>query len=886
MSFSILFLYFIFTKEIIEVDNKAYKPVIENVVQKVHTDFSSPSDVSFLIKYLMQFPFVHYVEIYQMENDFLISLKTKFLLKKIKFYNFKKWEREWLQKRISLRTNEYYTKDELLEIKGEIEDLLKSDGYPEVEVEVSEKFERESVILYVRLKRGKRNTVKEVIVEGDAKFFKDMKGMDFSRFLVEEKIREFKENFTKKGFLEAEVEWKSEGNGEVLKIKVYHGKKFRFRVISGYHLLSDDDFKRISMKVHEERGFIDEDTIVSEVKKILAKRGLDKTIVKLKLEETDEEKIYTLLIFEGRGLFVKKIKFEGRKMIPEKKLKGVMKTKEVKWFKRILNDENGILDREWLKGDIEAIKRVYREASFPDADVFLEKIIETPKGYEIVIKIEEGKKYIVNELIFEPPFSVPVKFKKPVLPSGVYEMEKELIKFKETFKNSGFSEADFNIKRYIIHETEDEVYLKYIVEVKEGTKWKVGNIFFTGNKRAKNRLLNTIVSDIKNSPFTPDTRLKIYTRLTALDYFKDMSIKTFDLKRNTSIDMGVSLKERAMRRFTLGFGYATEEGARVFGGLGFYDLFGEGIDLFFYGKVASWIHSVQPDVIFDERNYELSVFEGKVEMNKKVFFHRNLIGGLSADYKYINRPAFEVKFLDLSFINRTEISPSAYLTGGYTFRRREPMEVAPEYAEEGRFTVVGFLFADLILDRRDNEVLPQRGFILETRADLALEEFASEGDYAKVVVRGKEYIPLNSFVNLRITNRIGFAISFRRDFKVPIEERFFLGGSNSIRGFEEDSASPIDPVTNQFIGGNFMVNYGLELSIKATTKLSFALFLDGGGVFESPEKFNINELREGAGFGIRWSTPIGEMAGDMGFKLDRRTGEKLNVFHFSVGRFL
>jgi len=885
MSFSLFILTLLLTKPIIEIDNKVYKPVIERVVERSKVDFSDRSQVSFLIKYLMQFPFVHYAEVYKIEDGFLLSVKTRFLLKKIKFYGFKKWEEEWIKKRLSLRINEYYSEEELDEVKGEIEDLLKMDGYTHLNLEVFKKSEKESVVLYVKLKEGKRRMVEEVLVDDGYKFFKGIKGAGFSKLLIEERVGSFREYMTKQGFLEVEVEWEAIENGKVVKIKVLKGKRFRFRVISGLHLFTDYDFKKIAMKVYEENGVLDKDRIILNVKEILAKRGLDKSMVMIREEETDAEKIYTLLIFENRGLFVKKISFEGRSSIPEKKLKEVMKTAEKRWFKRMFSDENGVLINEWLKEDINSLKKVYREASFLNAEVQLEKIIEKHDGYEIVIKVNEGKKYVVDEINFLHFPSDILKIKKPSLPAGVYEIERYLLELKDAFKNSGFLDTDVFVERYILYETKNEVHLIYTIGIEEGIKYKVGDIFFMGDKRIRDHLLDTLLSDIKNSPFAPDTRVKIYTRLSALDYFSDINIKTFENNKNGVIDMGISLKERSARRFTAGFGYATEEGARAFGGIGFYGLFGEGIDLSFYGKIASWIHHFKPDVLFDEKNYELSVFESRMEVHKKVFFHRNLVGGLITNYKYINRPTFEVKYLDLSFINRGEISPATCFTWGYTFRRREPIEYSLEYAEEGRFTVVGFLTAGFLLDRRDNKVLPEKGFILEIRADLALRELASEGDYVKFLIRGKEYIPLNGFLNLRITNRIGYARSFLTEFKVPVEERFFLGGSNSIRGFEEDSVSPKD-ASNKYIGGNFMINYGAELSIKAGQKFSFALFFDGGGVFESAGVFDVEGLREGAGFGVRWSTPIGEIAGDMGFKLDRRAGEKINVFHFSVGRFL
>lgn len=893
MSFKFFLIFFYLFTPVIETDSAWYEKVVKEIVSKSNLDFSEPSDASFLIKYLMQFPFIDYVEIYRIDENPVLLCRTKLILKKIKFYGLKGWEREYLLARISAKKGEYYSEEEIQMLKGEIEELLQKDGYKSTRVELKTEKEKDGVEISVILKDGERDLIDEVFFDGDEEYagsFMKLKGKEFSVFYIEDMIRAFREEMRKKGFLDVDIEWERPDTGK-LKISLRTGKRYTFKSASRIFLHSD--FKKIAMKVYEERGFIDTEKIIEEVRKLLARRELDRSSIKIKIEEWEDEVIYTLYVFEEKGLLIRKIKFEGARSIGEKELKGVMKLKEARWFKRIFDDENGIFVKEWVRDDLSSIERLYRMHSFLDAKARLKRIVEGSRGYELFIEINEGKKYIVDEVYISEDLKALLgkSLKAPRLPAGVGEMDGFIKNLHEGLKGKGIMKAEILVVEYPLYETGNEVHLKYFISLKGDIKeYGTGNIFFFGWKRARTSFLRNLTSDMEGSSFTQDTRVELYRRLSGVDYFRDVEIIPLEKPGEKKVDLAVNLTEKPPRRFSFGIGYATEEGARAFTSIGFTDLFGEGFDIILYGRVASWIKNVTPaEVWFSRENYELSVLEGRVDFNKKVLFHRRFFGGVIVDYKYLNRPSFEIRFLELSLLGRAELMKTSYITGGYTFRRREPIEIPPDLAEENRFTILGFFSVGLLLDRRDNPVLPARGWIMEIKNDVALRALGSESDYMKLSVRGKEYFPITDFLNLRVVNRFGYGKNFTEEFKIPVEERFFLGGSNSIRGFEEDSVGPVDPVSGKCIGGNFMLNYGIELSLKMNSRLSFAVFFEGGGVFEDISQFGIDELdklREGAGFGIRWSTPVGEIAGDMGFKLDRRRDEKINVFHFSVGRFL
>lgn len=181
---------------------------------------------------------------------------------------------------------------------------------------------------------------------------------------------------------------------------------------------------------------------------------------------------------------------------------------------------------------------------------------------------------------------------------------------------------------------------------------------------------------------------------------------------------------------------------------------------------------------------------------------------------------------------------------------------------------------------------------------------------------------------LRITNRLGgyvrlsekglsLALSFRWGYNVQLiplsqtypDRLFFFGGVDTIRGFIQDSVIPQDlaeriladqqligvpgvdqaglltPERVAIRGGNVMLNPRAEIRIPLGGVFQTALFLDSGNLWLDPKTINPTRLRYAAGTGLRATTPVGPLALDLGFNLDRRDWEDPFAFHFSIGLF-
>ena len=89
-------------------------------------------------------------------------------------------------------------------------------------------------------------------------------------------------------------------------------------------------------------------------------------------------------------------------------------------------------------------------------------------------------------------------------------------------------------------------------------------------------------------------------------------------------------------------------------------------------------------------------------------------------------------------------------------------------------------------------------------------------------------------------------------------------------------------------GGNAMIVLNSELRVPVARALQVVGFLDAGNVFDRVSNLRLGRIRGGAGFGVRYLSPVGPIRVDLGFKLDRREfageRERLTALHVSIGQ--
>jgi outer membrane protein insertion porin family len=158
-------------------------------------------------------------------------------------------------------------------------------------------------------------------------------------------------------------------------------------------------------------------------------------------------------------------------------------------------------------------------------------------------------------------------------------------------------------------------------------------------------------------------------------------------------------------------------------------------------------------------------------------------------------------------------------------------------------------------------------------------------DFWKFYTRYSHYFPFWRNSALEIKGRLGMEQPYDDTNSIPIYERFFAGGADSIRGYDERSVGPVDPVTADPLGGESVVIGNIEYIYPLFSFLKVAAFYDVGNVWEKLGDIGSGGFKSGIGFGVRVKTPMGPIKLDYGIPLNTEPGQekkKGGMFHFSA----
>jgi outer membrane protein insertion porin family len=178
--------------------------------------------------------------------------------------------------------------------------------------------------------------------------------------------------------------------------------------------------------------------------------------------------------------------------------------------------------------------------------------------------------------------------------------------------------------------------------------------------------------------------------------------------------------------------------------------------------------------------------------------------------------------------------------------------------------------------------------------ELAGGPLQGDAEYLKYEWEGSKYVPLWWRHVLTLHSQVGF-IHALKSGGIPIFERYYLGGINSLRGFGSRSVGPVQTekdeatgaVTQTEIGGDKQVLLNLEylFPLIEEAKVRGLFFFDTGNAWEEDHPFLDTPLRRSTGAGIRWFSPMGPLRLEYGYVLDPKPGENRSRWEFSIGGF-
>jgi outer membrane protein insertion porin family len=589
----------------------------------------------------------------------------------------------------------------------------------------------------------------------------------------------------------------------------------------------------------------------------------------------------TIKITESQRIRIRQIYVDGNLRFPDKKILGLITTKKKWLFNAGLYKEEAFVD------DLERIKTFYLQNGYLDVKVDY-RLDHDPEGFIYLrLTIEEGKPYSVGRIIF----------------SGIQEFSEEEVRASlkaclegGTFSYDALREDVTNIqsfyygKGYIFVQIKEapsldaasgKVDIAY--NIIENQIAYVERIDIRGNLKTKDKVIRREMRIKPGERFDGDKLKRSKERLYNLGYFEEVNYDTEPGSEPDKENLVVEVKEAKTGSLSFGGGYSSidqlvgfvEIEQRNFDWQNWKTFTGAGQDL----KIRGEIGSVR-------RNAELSFTEPWL-------FDRPLAGGFDL-YDRVHDNEEDVGYGyseeriggDLRLVKAF----GEYLKVGTTYRLEnvdisdvDPSATQDLKDEQGQNLISSMEFT-VTRDATDNVFSPSRGLILSGSFQVAGGPLGGDKDFTKLFGLASQYFPVFGKSVLQIQGRYGLAQPFSDLPEVPIYERFYAGGANTIRGYDERSVGPVDRRTEDPLGGETMVVINIEYTVPLVEFIKGAVFLDTGNVWRQSSDFGEGGLKTGICFGVRVKTPIGPLKLDYGFPLDEVPDNegKEGRFHFSM----
>jgi outer membrane protein insertion porin family len=189
-------------------------------------------------------------------------------------------------------------------------------------------------------------------------------------------------------------------------------------------------------------------------------------------------------------------------------------------------------------------------------------------------------------------------------------------------------------------------------------------------------------------------------------------------------------------------------------------------------------------------------------------------------------------------------------------------------------------------DTRDSMLDPTEGYNINFFGSITPEALGSSDTYYRMELKGSYHMSFfDKFLVASVGAKIGTVSTFGGSDQVPLFERYYLGGSNSLRGFEYRSVGPT--YNDENMGGLTMLTMTAELSHAIWGPIRGAIFCDAGGAWGDSYEIDFDKFNIGAGYGLRIKVPYLNVPIrlDIAYPfLNRQEGAKNKVrIHFNVG---
>ncbi|HIJ80131.1 MAG TPA: outer membrane protein assembly factor BamA [Desulfuromonadales bacterium] len=627
---------------------------------------------------------------------------------------------------------------------------------------------------------------------------------------------------------------------------------------------------------------------VAKMKKLYGDDGYYLAEITTQTEKTPQGDLaVTFKIKEGQKVLIAEIRFDGNKTFSSGKLRGLMETKQ-KWFMSWLTGA-GTYKEEVLKNDSLLLAEHYLNNGYINVKIGepIVKMNDSGQALEVFIGVTEGDQYRVGEIGFKGELLEPASDLRKKLKSeqgAVFSrslLRTDIGTLTDVYGDKGFAFANVNP---LSRPDTDKKIVDLTFEMEKGELVSIERISIAGNPKTRDKVIRREMRVTESGLYSSTGLKRSKQNLMNLGFFEEANVATSKGSASNKLNVSVDVKEKPTGTFSIGGGYSSLDGFIGQGSVQQANFLGLGLranlSASFGGKSQTYAVGVS-DPHFLDSKWTLG---GDVYRSERDYidYSRRLTGGdIKAGYP---------------------LSDDVSLFFMYKYEKKDIYKPTTTYqilniVDSGNYplgkTTTSSILGSISHNNTDYRIDPTTGMINSFSAEYA--GLGGDNKFARFTTDHTWFYPLYKKMVFSSKFTLGYIEEVGK--LVPIDEKFYLGGIFSLRGYKARTVCPTksqltkDVNGNQnleqvYLGGNTEMFGNAELTFPLLTDVGVkgVVFFDYGNASDDKSKL-FNTMLMSYGAGIRWASPIGPLRLEYGVPVNPRRDidNKSGRFEFSIG---
>lgn len=674
--------------------------------------------------------------------------------------------------------------------------------------------------------------------------------------------------------------------------------------------------KKKLISIYDE-GSVDPD-IIEESRRNLTdyfqRKGYFDVKVNTNSRQQNGKTILTFQIDKGTKYSVTEVAFTGNHALNSHDLADQVSVKERTRF-----ISHGLYSEKLLRASAKNLESFYKDHGFEQAKV-TPQAVQHDRGIHITFKIAEGDRTIVSSLRVEGNKSIPtnqlvfkrrgfeLKEGKPYSPRGLNDDRNRIA---AKYLDRGFLNSE--VRTIVTRHPDDPHQVDVTYQVTENQQVRISHVVYMGYRHTRLSFIQKSANLAPEEPLSQGKLLEGESNLYDDGIYDWSSISPRkDITTQADEEALVKVHEAKRNSITYGLGFeVSRRGGNVpSGSVAVPGLPTVGLKVAPSGNTFA---SPRGSIEYTRLNIRglgetaaISLLLARLDQKAIATYTDPRFRGsswqaltsLSAE-RTTENPLFQARLADasLQFQRFLDRKKTRQLQIRYDFNRTKLSQlIVPELVlPPDRNVQLSYVSSTIIEDTRDKPLDAHRGIYSTVDFRLVPSALGSSASFTRLLSQYAFYKPVHGMVFAN-SIRLGLAAPYGGS-DVPTSERFFAGGSTTLRGFPINEAGPVRYIpfcsgsTCQNIaipiGGNqmFILNSELRYPIPIISNLGGVIFYDGGNVYNRINFADfVNNYTNTIGIGLRYNTPIGPVRFDIGHNVNPVSGITSTNYFITLGQ--